>query len=90
MRQIASRFVLKKRWKQLVLFDSSNAMKYIKSNINKIENSRGRFFGLTTYDGRVYNAKLVRSTPNYVVIYDRNRTEDVRISKTNVQSVRGL
>lgn len=49
---------------------------------------KGRIFGLSTNDGRNYNARLVNETPCYATIYDNNAGSNVKIAKSNIQNIR--
>ena len=57
------------------------------SPISLIRKSKGRFFGLTTKDGRTYNAQLRRETPYYVRFWDRNHDRQVTVAKKNLHRV---
>jgi hypothetical protein len=57
------------------------------NNVNKIVNSKGRFFGLTTGDGRVMNAQFRGETPSYIKVWDRNANNEVKLAKTNIVKV---
>jgi len=56
--------------------------------LKAIEGSKGRFFGMETNDGRVFNARLVKMTPQYLTVWDRNSGSQVKVSKSNVSAVR--
>lgn len=58
-----------------------------RSALNSIRNSKGRFFGLYTNQGQVYNARLVKETDMYITIHDRNNGLDVKLAKTSIKSV---
>jgi hypothetical protein len=58
--------------------------------ILKIANARGRYFGLYTKDGRVFNAQVVKLTPKFVTVYDRNRDVEFKVAKSNILKVNGL
>lgn len=59
-----------------------------KVNQNKIvkamQNSKGRFFGLTTKSGDRFNAQFFNETPKTVVIYDRNSFNYRRLNKSSL------
>ena len=57
------------------------------SPISLIRKSKGRFFGLTTKDGRTFNAQLRGETPKFVRVWDRNNDRQVTIAKTNLGNV---
>jgi len=57
------------------------------SSISLIKQSKGRFFGLTTKDGRTFNAQLRGETPCYLRVWDRNNNREVTVAKKNVGSV---
>lgn len=71
--------------------DNTVSMKKITKNqidsLNKIRNSKGRFFGLYTTQGRVINAQFVNESDAYVTVYDRNNCEDVKLAKTSIKAV---
>lgn len=50
----------------------------------RIENSKGRFFGLYLKNGDVLNAQYRGSTNSYLTIYDRNTKMVRKIRKTSV------
>lgn len=56
-------------------------------SIEVIENSRGHFFGLSTKQGEVLNARFVGSTPQYVRVYDRNAKQHRKFAKNSIASV---
>lgn len=58
-----------------------------RSALKSIKNSKGRFFGLYTRQGDVYNAQLVNETNRYITIHDRNQKRDVKLAKTSIKSV---
>ena len=58
-----------------------------RSALKSIKNSKGRFFGLYTRQGDVYNAQLVNETNRYITIHDRNKKRDVKLAKTSIKSV---
>jgi hypothetical protein len=58
-----------------------------RSALTSIRNSKGRFFGLYTLQGGVYNAQLVNETENYITIRDRNNDRNVKLAKTSIDSV---
>jgi hypothetical protein len=58
-----------------------------KSALKAMRESKGRFFGLTTTQGRVINAKFLGETPNYVTVYDHNNRIDCKLAKTSIASV---
>jgi hypothetical protein len=58
-----------------------------RSALKSIQNSKGRFFGLYTKQGAVYNAQLVGETDNYIVIRDRNCSDNFKLAKTSIKSV---
>ena len=63
-------------------------MKQNKKAIAAIANSSGRFFGLTTKSGEVFNARLVKETPYYITFFNRNAGSERKIAKTSVKNVR--
>lgn len=56
--------------------------------IAAIAASKGRFFGLTTKNGGVFNARLVKETPSYITFFDRNASQERKVAKTSVKNVR--
>lgn len=48
---------------------------------------RGRFFGLKTTKGEVLNAQLVRETPKYIEVWDRNTYNYRLFAKTSIDSI---
>jgi hypothetical protein len=66
-------------------------MKQITKNqidaLNKIRNSKGRFFGLYTSQGDVINAQFVNESDAYVTVYDRNNFSNRKLAKTSIDSV---
>ena len=58
-----------------------------RSALNSIRNSKGRFFGLYTKQGGVYNAQLVSETDKYITINDRNLNNTIKLAKTSIKSV---
>lgn len=57
------------------------------STFQKLERSGGRFFGISLQNGERINAQYRGQTEKYLMVYDRNRTRDRRLLKTNVASV---
>ena len=57
------------------------------SSVSLIKQSKGRFFGLTTKDGRTFNAQLRGETPCFLRVWDRNNDREVTVSKANVSRV---
>ena len=57
------------------------------SPISLIRKSKGRFFGLTTKDGRTFNAQLRKETPYFVKVWDRNHNKLVTVAKKNLGRV---
>jgi hypothetical protein len=55
--------------------------------LNAIRSTKGRFFGLHTIDGRSINAQLIKETPSYVRVLNRNTKENVLVSKNNINYV---
>ena len=55
--------------------------------LNKIRNSKGRFFGLKTTAGEVMNAQFRNETDMYVRVYDRNNMRNRKLAKTSIASV---
>lgn len=58
-----------------------------RSALKSIRNSKGRFFGLYTKQGGVFNAQLVSETDKYITIRDRNYNDTVKLAKTSIKSV---
>lgn len=58
-----------------------------KTLVNKVRNTKGRFFGLHTIQGDVFNAQFLGETSNYITIYDRNRGLNRRLAKTSLSKV---
>ena len=58
------------------------------SILSSIRNADGRFFGLYTNDGRVMNAQLIRETPKFIRVFERNLGTETRVAKTNIKKVR--
>lgn len=56
-------------------------------DMNLIRNAKGRFFGLYTRQGGVYNAQFVAETPKYITIYDRNSAKYKKLAKASISSV---
>lgn len=56
-------------------------------SLKSIRNSKGRFFGLYTNQGKTYNAQFVNETDKYITIYDRNKSRDVKLAKSSIKSV---
>lgn len=58
---------------------------------NKLNNTlsglRGRFFGITTNKGEVLNAQLIRQTPKYIEVWDRNTFSSRLFAKTSIDSI---
>jgi|DEB0MinimDraft_4_1074332.scaffolds.fasta_scaffold06158_3 hypothetical protein len=63
---------------------------YSKAIVGELKNSKGRFTGIGTLDGRTFNAKVVRVTPHYVVFNDRNMGTDVKIALSSVSRVNNV
>lgn len=55
-----------------------------KSMFERIANTAGRFFGLTLQTGEKINAQYRSQSDRYLVVYDRNRSKNRRLSKTSV------
>lgn len=55
--------------------------------LNAIRSTKGRFFGLHTLDGRSINAQLIKETPSYVRVLDRNTKRNTLVSKANINYV---
>lgn len=55
--------------------------------LNKIRNSKGRFFGLRTTSGEVLNAQFRSETDMYVRVYDRNNGSNRKFAKKSIASV---
>jgi hypothetical protein len=58
-----------------------------KTNCNlftRIENSKGRFFGLYLKNGDILNAQYRNSTNSYLTVYDRNAKATRKVRKTSV------
>lgn len=55
--------------------------------VNKVRNTKGRFFGLHTTQGNVFNAQFLGETNNYITIYDRNGGFNRRLAKTSLSKV---
>lgn len=56
--------------------------------VKAMQNSRGRFFGLTTVQGNAINGRFVSQTPKYVRVYDRNLNRKVTLAKTSLACYR--
>ncbi len=56
--------------------------------VEGMRNSKGRFFGLQIKSGERINAQFRYETSDTVVIYDRNKSRQRRIYKTNLASMR--
>jgi len=56
--------------------------------VDGMRNSKGRFFGLQVKSGERINAQFRYETSDTVVIYDRNKSRQRRIYKTNLASMR--
>lgn len=59
----------------------------MENKINVIENTRGRYFGLSTTKGENMCARYMGSTDNYIRVYDRNSKEQRKLAKTSIASV---
>jgi hypothetical protein len=57
------------------------------SALKAIRATKGRFFGLKTVQGEVYNAQFLGETNNYITIFDRNNRSNRRLAKTSLASV---
>lgn len=57
-----------------------------KHNLRK--QTKGRIFGLSTYDGRQFNARVLAESPCYVTVWDNNRSASVKIAKSNILDIR--
>lgn len=55
--------------------------------LNRIRNSKGRFFGLRTTAGEVINAQFRSETDSYISVYDRNNYRNRKLAKTSIASV---
>jgi hypothetical protein len=55
--------------------------------LNKIRNSKGRFFGLHTTSGEIMNAQFRSETDSYVNVFDRNNRRNRKLAKTSIASV---
>ena len=53
-----------------------------------IRNSKGRFFGLYTKAGEALNAQFVSESPNYVIVYDRNKKNSRKLAKTSLSGLK--
>jgi hypothetical protein len=53
--------------------------------VKAMNNSKGRFFGLTLTSGGQINAQFVAETPKTVVVYDRNKFTNRRVNKSALQ-----
>jgi len=63
-------------------------MKTNKSTVAEIiRNTSGRFFGVETANGSVFNARLVKETPSMFVLHDRNTGTNRRILKDQLYAV---
>lgn len=58
-----------------------------KSALKAMRETKGRFFGLSTVQGSVINAKFLGETDNYVTIYDHNNRVHRKLAKTSISSV---
>ena len=54
---------------------------------NELVNSYGRFTGIQTFDGRVFNAKIKKVTPHYVLFFDTNMGTEMKIAKSSIMRV---
>ncbi len=54
---------------------------------NTLQETSGRFFGLYTSDGKVYNAQLRKINPKKITLWDRNRKTLCTVSKRSVCGV---
>jgi hypothetical protein len=59
-----------------------------KGIVNAMAESAGRFFGLETVKGEVFNAQFRGESPNYVTVYDRNDGADYKLAKTSLAHFR--
>jgi len=55
--------------------------------VNKVRKTKGRFFGLHTTQGDLFNAQFLGETNNYITIYDRNARFNRRLAKTSLSKV---
>lgn len=55
--------------------------------VTKIRGSRGRFFGLYTKQGSVFNAQFVDETPCYITFWDRNGGRYRKVAKSSIDRV---
>lgn len=53
-----------------------------------IRNSKGRYFGLDTFQGETLNARFINETPFYIRVYDRNACKIRSFSKFSILRVR--
>tara|TARA_R110000803_G_scaffold59174_1_gene117640 strand:+ start:4598 stop:4822 length:225 start_codon:yes stop_codon:yes gene_type:complete len=65
-------------------------MTNVKQNkiMKAIRNSKGRFFGLYTKAGEALNAQFVSESPQYVVVYDRNKKTSRKLAKTSLSGLK--
>lgn len=61
-----------------------NTSKQTNNLFTRIENSKGRFFGLYLKNGDIINAQFRNSTDSYIVVYDRNARVTRKFKKTSV------
>ena len=57
------------------------------SALKAIRATKGRFFGLKTVQGEIFNAQFLGETSNYITIFDRNNRLNRRLAKTSLASV---
>jgi len=55
--------------------------------VDAVRETEGRFFGLRTADGRIFNAQLVKETPQGIRVFDRNKGDKHLVMKSNISSV---
>jgi hypothetical protein len=55
--------------------------------VETMRNTKGRFFGLYTKNGRSLNARFIQDTPSYVTVFDRNTQEVCKFSKKNLSGL---
>ena len=55
---------------------------------SEISQSRGRFFGLRTKQGGIYNAQFLSASPYYLRFFDRNARRVRKIAKTSLAGIK--
>lgn len=57
------------------------------NKIEAFERNMGKFVGVSTYDGRTFNAQPSGSSNKYVTFSNTRTQQNVKIAKANIKSV---